>query len=48
MNEITVRELRQALFNMPDNMTVAELRRSLFEVEDQDKPAMTVSVEAVK
>lgn len=46
MNEITVQELRVALFAMPGSMTVAELRRALFEIENQDMPVREVRLSA--
>ena len=36
--ELTVRELRQALFNVENqNLTVGELRQLLFEIKDQEQ-----------
>ena len=36
--EITIRELRLILFNIPDqNITIKELRKKLFEIDQQDQ-----------
>ena len=46
--EMTVRELRQVLFGIPQKITVAELRLALFDIDDQDRPARSVVIEVAQ